>query len=163
MGARVDGMQIVVAVMARRERPAVPADLFALPGGAFDGMEQYLDLMRQCWSGDPEARPSFTNIIKCLRHLSEDCRPAIHPPHASISPHGPASQPIGLFTDAASLILTSSFKRSGKEMTDAVERILFIKKMHVACLYVTPAPESPVRRMALPWESRCRPICEYLC
>eukprot|EP00884_Botryococcus_braunii_P001864 jgi/Botrbrau1/11679/Bobra.0195s0010.1 len=92
--------EIVVAVMARGERPVVPADLFTLPGGTFHAMEQYLGLMRRCWSENPEARPSFTNIIKCLRRLSEECRPgSTNPPHAcnvAISPHAHAHQATGV-------------------------------------------------------------------
>ncbi len=90
------GTQIVVAVMSRGERPMVPADLVALPGGTFHGMEQYLVLMRQCWSDNPKARPCFTDIIKCLRHLGDACRPgSIHTPQACVNLCASAGQPKG--------------------------------------------------------------------
>eukprot|EP00884_Botryococcus_braunii_P001862 jgi/Botrbrau1/11677/Bobra.0195s0008.1 len=66
--------QILIAVMLRKERPEVPANLGALLGGTFPGMDQYLALMRECWKEDPTARPTFTDVIQTLRYLwKEKC------------------------------------------------------------------------------------------
>jgi hypothetical protein len=67
-------LQIVVALLSRRERPDIPEDPSSLPGGTFDGVWHYIDLMRRCWSDDPEERPAFETVTAELRNLADQAR-----------------------------------------------------------------------------------------
>lgn len=59
-------MQVVIEVVDSKARPEVPP-MDKLQGGGLCMHQEYLELMRQCWSTDAEARPSFEAIIACLR------------------------------------------------------------------------------------------------
>lgn len=64
-------------------RPTVPslADssiardplLLSLPDSASALMEQFVALMRQCWSHDPAARPTFERLVGALQQLEASC------------------------------------------------------------------------------------------
>ncbi len=82
-------MQIIVAIAERRQRPEIPADLEALPGGSFAGMPEYLALMKRCWAEEPRQRPAFDEVISDLRNLM-DAATRFRPSPA------PAQQPAAL-------------------------------------------------------------------
>ena len=48
-------------VVVEGKRPQIPNDCPPL----------YAELMSECWSADPEARPSFTDIVITLQTLSQ--------------------------------------------------------------------------------------------
>lgn len=48
------------------ERLEVPLAV-ALPGGGFEGLPDYVQLMQRCWAQDPVERPSSNEIITALR------------------------------------------------------------------------------------------------
>ena len=56
------------------ERLDVPPPA-ALPGGpastTFRGLGDYVGLMGRCWDQDPALRPTFNEIIACLRWAAE--------------------------------------------------------------------------------------------
>jgi Protein tyrosine and serine/threonine kinase len=57
-----DGMQpvqVVAAVLGRRERPRIPSRCPA----------PLSQLMQQCWAHDPNVRPSFNEIVPWLEGL----------------------------------------------------------------------------------------------
>lgn len=54
--------QVVFAVGTQKIRPSVPS---SCPSG-------WARLMVDCWAEDPEARPSFDEVIQRLQHLNED-------------------------------------------------------------------------------------------
>ena len=61
----------VVSVVAEGGRLEVP-DRDSLPGpdtNTFEGLDQYITLMRRCWAQNPEDRPTFQEIIADLRDL----------------------------------------------------------------------------------------------
>eukprot|EP00884_Botryococcus_braunii_P001372 jgi/Botrbrau1/11235/Bobra.0038s0007.1 len=62
-------MQVVIAVVSKGERPDVPADLTSLPGGTFEDMEMYINLMSRCWAKDPGDRPSIADVVSELQQL----------------------------------------------------------------------------------------------
>jgi hypothetical protein len=70
------GFQIVVALLNRKERPEIPAVAAKLPGGTFDGMERYIQLIQRAWAENADERPTFEAIIADLRSLLEDCKAA---------------------------------------------------------------------------------------
>jgi serine/threonine protein kinase len=49
-------------------RPAVPEYLI---DGISAAEEQYLMLMKQCWDGNPEQRPSFDDILSKLLNIEQ--------------------------------------------------------------------------------------------
>lgn len=60
--------QLVSRVLAGG-RLEVP-DREALPGpdtADFGGLDEYVALMKQCWAQDPSQRPTFQQIVVCLR------------------------------------------------------------------------------------------------
>ena len=62
-------------------RPALPADLNTVPGGPFEGIQEYVDLMQACWATSPAARPSFVEIVarfKALVKAEEAARRGAH-------------------------------------------------------------------------------------
>lgn len=52
-------VQVVAAVINRRERPPMPADVPPM----------YATLVRACWGQDPEERPDFGEIVKWLSKI----------------------------------------------------------------------------------------------
>ncbi len=63
-------MQIMYAVL-QGERPPIPPRR-ELPGPdtlAFSGLDAYIQLMKECWAGDPAARPTFDEIVPRLAAL----------------------------------------------------------------------------------------------
>ena len=60
--------QVVIEVVDRKARPEVPSP-DKLQGGGLCMHEQYLELMRQCWSTDANARPGFEAVIARLRFV----------------------------------------------------------------------------------------------
>ena len=62
--------------MREGERPALPADAAALPGGTFPGLPAYVALLQRCWAQEPQARPSFDDIVAQLRALLAALPPA---------------------------------------------------------------------------------------
>jgi len=53
--------KITAAVLDHHQRPKVPADGGAAP-------EAVLDVMKQAWSQDPQARPEFSHLVEKLNH-----------------------------------------------------------------------------------------------
>lgn len=64
----MDCGQVVIEVVDRKARPEVPSP-DKLQGGGLCMHEQYLELMRQCWSTDANARPGFEAVIARLRFV----------------------------------------------------------------------------------------------
>ncbi|KAL4452237.1 hypothetical protein ABPG75_007899 [Micractinium tetrahymenae] len=60
--------QVVAMVTESSARPEVPPPE-ELPTGSFGGEGDYLQLMQECWSQDPAARPTFELIISRLRRM----------------------------------------------------------------------------------------------
>ena len=56
-------------VTVEKLRPDIPPDADGLPGGAFAGLGEYVNLMKACWAQDATARPDFETIIGRLRRL----------------------------------------------------------------------------------------------
>ncbi len=54
-------------------RPTIPDDLSTVPGGGFPGIDQYVDLIKECWASDPSARPSFVEIVARLKYVECLC------------------------------------------------------------------------------------------
>lgn len=65
---------MIPVLVAQGQRPAVPEDRGTLPGpdtGAFrEGLEEYIALMRRCWSDMPQDRPGFQDVVRALVDLS---------------------------------------------------------------------------------------------
>ncbi|KAL4422385.1 hypothetical protein ABPG75_008582 [Micractinium tetrahymenae] len=61
--------QIMMAVTQQGKRPAVKDQWGAAqyPGGTFVAYEEYVALMQRCWADNPEARPTFEQVIVDLR------------------------------------------------------------------------------------------------
>ncbi len=56
-------------VTVEKLRPDIPPEVDELPGGAFAGLGEYVNLMQACWAQDATARPDFETIIGRLRRL----------------------------------------------------------------------------------------------
>ena len=56
-------------VTVEKLRPDIPPEVDELPGGAFAGLAEYIDLMKACWAQDAAERPDFETIIGRLRRL----------------------------------------------------------------------------------------------
>lgn len=63
--------QIYADVVVHGLRPEIPLDLDGLPGGSFQNIRDYILLLTQCWSEDPEDRPGLPAVIGLLRQLIE--------------------------------------------------------------------------------------------
>ena len=63
-------VQIMLVLTQKHERPELPS-LETLPGQPLPGIEDYLQLMQDCWHEDPSKRPRFEDIIISLRGLLE--------------------------------------------------------------------------------------------
>ena len=63
-------VQIMLVLTQKHERPELPP-LETLPGQPLPGIEDYLQLMQDCWHEDPSKRPRFEDIIISLRGLLE--------------------------------------------------------------------------------------------
>jgi hypothetical protein len=61
----------MVAVTEKKHILEFPEDLSRLRGGTFDGMDQYLKLVRACCEYEPSMRPSTEDVIGELRTLLE--------------------------------------------------------------------------------------------
>lgn len=61
----------MVAVTERRQTLELPDDWSCLRGGTFEGMEQYVKLMKACCEYEPAQRPDITDVIQELRGLLE--------------------------------------------------------------------------------------------
>jgi serine/threonine protein kinase len=62
----------IMGMMSNRDnipRPDIPDRLDCLPGGTFDGMGDYVELMKQCWAEEPDDRPDFPKVASTLRHI----------------------------------------------------------------------------------------------
>ena len=62
-------MQVHAMVTVEKLRPDIPPEVDELPGGAFAGLGEYVNLMKACWAQDATARPDFETIIGRLRRL----------------------------------------------------------------------------------------------
>eukprot|EP00884_Botryococcus_braunii_P004411 jgi/Botrbrau1/13971/Bobra.117_2s0001.1 len=65
--------QVIMAVVQRKEELEVPEDLSELPGGTFDGIQSYIDLIRRCCTRNPEDRPTFGRVVRALRGIMDTC------------------------------------------------------------------------------------------
>ena len=60
--------QIASTVVGGGRLAVPPPDQLPGPeGGDLPGLDRYLALMRDCWEGDPERRPTFAEIVPRLR------------------------------------------------------------------------------------------------
>ena len=63
-------VQIMMALTQQHARPELPP-LETLPGQPLPGIQDYLQLMQDCWHEDPSKRPRYEDIIISLRGLLE--------------------------------------------------------------------------------------------
>lgn len=56
--------------MSSGARPPVP-DADSVPGGGFNGFDDYVALMRRCYAQNPGERPGFEEVVHELRRLWE--------------------------------------------------------------------------------------------
>ncbi len=61
----------MVAVTEKKQKLEFPDDLASLRGGTFEGMAQYVTLIRNCCDYDENRRPSIEEVIAELRNLVE--------------------------------------------------------------------------------------------
>lgn len=62
-----DNTFLIIKAVGAGERPPLPPDAAALPGGTFPGLELYLSLMAACWAQRPADRPSFAEVCAAIK------------------------------------------------------------------------------------------------
>lgn len=130
----------MVALVKRKERPELPEDLGALPGGAFGSISAYMKLMQKCWAERPEERPSFEAVITELRALLEQCK-ADRLASRTLQGWPPATPPASPISNRYSVTASFSLPAPSKVCRSPTGSSL---KQHPA------RPPSPVSRLPLP-------------
>lgn len=59
----------IVNLVARGLRPRLPDNLADLPGDSCPFLEQYTELMEECWDTNPSSRPNYSSIVARLADL----------------------------------------------------------------------------------------------
>lgn len=61
--------QVIGQLLAGGRPPVPPADQLPGPDMAqFEGLDDYIQLMQECWGQDPAGRPCFPDIAERLDH-----------------------------------------------------------------------------------------------
>ncbi len=56
----------VMRLVLNGGRPAIPGPE-EVQGGGFAGLGDYVALMQRCWAQEPQDRPGFGEVVRCLR------------------------------------------------------------------------------------------------
>lgn len=65
----------IVGLVQTGDRPEIPAvdELPRSPGDTLIGIENYIELMKRCWSQDTRERPGFEEIAASLKDMVNAC------------------------------------------------------------------------------------------
>lgn len=61
----------IVNLVARGHRPTLPDNPADLPGDPCPFLEQYTELMKDCWDTNPSNRPNYSSIVARLTDLKK--------------------------------------------------------------------------------------------